>query len=310
MVVNCLSEISEVQNKRNNETLYDTAVRLRNSGMTYQEIADKLNISKSKAWRLLNKNGDRREETSDLRVSRPPIEEPLPFEPTEVLGDAELKLLDKRLSRELAIERKKARLVYLKEAQGNPSLFRSRTSKTEMDKLRDEISTLRKEIRDSKSSKADSWFEKLIITKALGNPGMDAKEVVAFAGQLKALLGSDQDFMQQYLGLKQLEKSGIAEYQKMEDQAFQKAKAQVDKNLISKVAEKGLEVAKGVAEGLAKGNIQMPQMMPPPPTRELSEEELAQKVLPPEATTNQTKQDSKKTKKKGKRSDILREDEF
>lgn len=106
-----VSNVRAVRDERNGEpSLAMNAVRLRQNGLSYQQIGKKLGISKSKAWRLLNN----REAplTTSIKV-QPPLEwsdiAPLPSEPLEVMSDLELKEIRGRLKTENEIRRLRAR---------------------------------------------------------------------------------------------------------------------------------------------------------------------------------------------------------
>jgi len=116
----------------------------------------------------------------------------------------------------------------------------------------------------SQKHNSDDLFEKILLTKvASGGNSLDAKQLTDFATNLKSLLGTQpekkEDFFQKYAQLKSLETSAITQHSQIEQKAYQKAKSDADKSMVTTLAEKGLELGKKI---LTRPNIPTPSNNP------------------------------------------------
>ena len=119
-----------VPNEPNEQTDQNAkAVSLRKQGLSYQQIANELNVSKSTAFRLVKDAGLSTQATTKRQVPLESFEgfPPLPNEPVEFMDDFELKDTAKRLKTELQIKRMRARARWLDYVSQNPQHYQSHT---------------------------------------------------------------------------------------------------------------------------------------------------------------------------------------
>jgi len=263
-------------NNRSDVELAKVAKQLKRKGGTYRGIGQKLGISKSRAWRIINKDIDRTNiSEEDLDDSLGEIEEApaLPFEPVEFLSDNELKKTSRRLKMELAVKRMRARSKWLDYISNNPGQYQNQQGFDGHD---------REERRSSAEKRSDAFIEKILLTKIIagGNQkdSMGPKELLSFASNLKSLFSSDakaDDFWEKMTRFKNLEEGVIKERQEIQDRANRIANSRVDKSLKQKAIEKGLEFAEKIPEIIASatrgGKGGNPGGPPPPQATESTE---------------------------------------
>lgn len=89
-------------------------------------------------------------------------------------------------------------------------------------------------------------FEKILLTKiASGGQNMSGQDLIQFASALKNVLhgeGQQSDILAEFLKLKQLEAHSVGQYKQIQTEAYEKAKSESNRDLITGVIEKGVEL--------------------------------------------------------------------
>ena len=161
----CTEEMTTMEKTEPSETERNVSVQrdeqsvslevqaLRSQGLSFKEIADKLGMSKSKVFRLLNGTVPHQKETvpepSELDVG------PLSNEPAELMSDTELSIEEKRLKREMSIKRLRARNAWLDHVTRHPETYYSGWNggnDGHGGRENETIKDLKQEVRDLKQS--------------------------------------------------------------------------------------------------------------------------------------------------------------
>ena len=128
-LVQNVSEIPLKRDERNDVNVSEEVFRLKRDGLSYQEIADQLGLSKSRVSRILKAQPIPKQANtvleSDLSDDIPDMPNTFIAEPPELMDDTELKTEKIRLKREMELKRMRARSAWLDYIRQNPSAYLS-----------------------------------------------------------------------------------------------------------------------------------------------------------------------------------------
>jgi hypothetical protein len=114
------------------------------------------------------------------------------------------------------------------------------------------------------SNTSDKLWD-LLIAKSIG--GSSTKDMAEMLSLLKSMgLLGEPDFMQKYAAMEGIKNQGIEKFQQMQTQAFQQAKASMDKGLVQQAIEKLAPIADNITKAMTTPkNIPAPTPQIPGP---------------------------------------------
>jgi hypothetical protein len=111
------------QNERNDTSVSEEVFRLKQDGLSYQEIADQLGLSKSRVSRIIKAQPIPKQPNTMIEPSLSEENTSFPNEPVDFLSDSELKLEEGNLKRKNNVLRLRAKNALLTYAASNPGAY-------------------------------------------------------------------------------------------------------------------------------------------------------------------------------------------
>lgn len=261
-------------NNRTDVELAKLAKQLKKKGGTYRGIGKKLGISKSRAWRIINKDVDRTSISEEnLDDSPMEIEEvpSLPFEPVEFLSDNELKKTSRRLKMELQVKRMRARSRWLDYIGKNPQNYQSNQQGFNGEQKEERMTSYER--------RNQAFQERLAIATIYSGAKQNTAQQLGIKDILAIMSAASQQQKDPYQAvltymnqLDQMKANAISQNKASESAIYEKASREADKKAKEGLIVRGIQEVIGPLKDLAKGAVgnamKGGSQPPPPPTTE------------------------------------------